>query len=197
VFLVALSGCSSAPSRIISPDVDAAEAAAAAVKKYDRDSDGRLNESELSACPSLAHALAGYDADADKALTAAEIEAGVARWTEQKTGAITLPFYVTMDGRPLAGANIRIVPEDFLQGAVKPASATSNNAGSGFLGMSKEDRPANAPNLPLVQPGLYRVEITHPAVSLPAKYNTETTLGLETSIAGQNPSGVTWSLTSK
>ena len=32
-----------------------------------------------------------------------------------------------------------------------------------------------------MQPGLYRVEITHPTVTLPAKYNTETTLGREVS----------------
>jgi hypothetical protein len=49
----------------------------------------------------------------------------------------------------------------------------------------------------VIQPGLYRVEITHPTVNVPAKYNSESTLGIEAAIAGQNPAGVTWSLTSK
>lgn len=194
---VVLGGCSGAPGRVSPPDVDAADAAAAAVEQFDRDSDGRLNQSELAACPSLAHALPAYDADGDGALTEAEIESGVAGWSERKIGAITLPFHVSLDGRPLAGAEIKLTPEPFLQGAVKPAAAVANGAGAGFIAMSEDDRPANAPKLPLVQPGLYRVEITHPSRKVPAKYNSSTMLGLEAAVAGQNPSGATWSLTSQ
>jgi len=52
-------------------------------------------------------------------------------------------------------------------------------------------------NLPVIQPGLYLVEITHPSIAIPAEYNTASTLGLEAGVAGQNPSGVTWELQSK
>jgi hypothetical protein len=63
--------------------------------------------------------------------------------------------------------------------------------------MAAEDRPKNAPNMPLVQPGIYRVEITHPSVKIPAKYNTETTLGIEITSASPGPEGAIWSLTNK
>jgi len=49
----------------------------------------------------------------------------------------------------------------------------------------------------LVQPGLYSVQITHPTRKVPAKFNTATTLGLEAGVAGQNPNGISWNLTSK
>jgi hypothetical protein len=103
-----------------------------------------------------------------------------------------------LDGRPLEGAEIKLVPAPFLGDAVKPARGVSEPGGVGVLNMAPEDRPENAPkNVAIIQPGLYNVEITHPTVSVPAKYNTQSTLGLEASIAGQNPAGVTWSLTSK
>jgi hypothetical protein len=50
--------------------------------------------------------------------------------------------------------------------------------------MEDEHRPKNAPHVTgLIRPGLYRVEITHPSIPVPARYNTETTLGAEVSEA--------------
>ena len=72
-----------------------------------------------------------------------------------------------------------LIPEDFFGGAIKPATGTSGPGGRGYLGVAPEDLPENTTSLPLTQPGLYRVEITHPSVRIPAKYNTETTLGIE------------------
>ena len=55
--------------------------------------------------------------------------------------------------------------------------------------MAAEDRPRNAPNIPLMQPGLYHVEITHPSTKIPAKYNTQTTLGIEITSGNPGPEG--------
>jgi hypothetical protein len=63
--------------------------------------------------------------------------------------------------------------------------------------MSPDDMPKNAPKMPLVQPGLYSVEITHPSTKIPAKYNTATTLGIEVSSASPGPEGAVWNLTTK
>jgi len=62
--------------------------------------------------------------------------------------------------------------------------------------MASEDRPADAPPRPLVQPGLYRVEITHPSITIPARYNVKTTLGLEVASYTITPAGSVWELTS-
>ena len=70
-------------------------------------------------------------------------------------------------------------------------SGTADKGGAGMLGWKLEDRPANAPPLPLAPPGLYRVEITHPDREIPAKFNSRSTLGLETTVAARNPAGGT------
>ena len=78
------------------------------------------------------------------------------------------------------------------------AAGTADGSGGGSVEVAAENRPSNFPqNLPVMQPGLYLVEITHPTVAIPTVYNSASTLGLEAGIAGQNPSGVTWELQSK
>ena len=88
-----------------------------------------------------------------------------------------------------------MTPEPFLEGAIAPATGEAKRGGNGFLGMAREDLPHNAPNLPLVQPGLYRVEITHPSQQIPPKYNSSTKLGLEVAQDSIMPEGVVWALT--
>ena len=190
-----IAGCSSRPGRVASPDVDASAAAAAAMEQFDANSNGDLNSDELAACPALAHALPRYDSDGDKSLDVAEIEAGIARWAESELGATPLTFRVQLDGRPLDGAKVKLVPEGFLKGSIQPAAGEAGRGGHGMLGMSPEDRPDNAPNMPLVQPGLYSVEITHSSKRIPAKYNTSTMLGLEVARDSVAPEGVLWTLT--
>ena len=191
-------GCSGGPGRIATPDVDADDAASQAIELYDKNADARLDASELAACPSLNAALPMYDADKDGSLAEAEIAAGIGSWAASGAGAIPLPFRVTLDGKPLAGAQLKLTPAPFLGDAVKPALGEADAAGGGTFTMAPEDRPANVPkSLPVMQPGLYRVEITHPTVQVPAKYNVETTLGVESAMASQNPAGVNWALTTK
>ena len=103
-----------------------------------------------------------------------------------------------MDGRPLSGAEVKLIPAPFLNGAIQPAGGIGDATGSGSLEVAADDRPPNFPkNLAVMQPGLYLVEITHPSISIPSIYNTESTLGLEAGVAGQNPGGVVWELQSK
>jgi len=195
--LIVAVGCNSGPTRLAVSKVDADKAANLVMERYDRDGDGILNSEELKDCPSLAFALDAYDTDNDGTLSRDEIVAGINRWAASRKAAFSLPFQVQLDGRPVNGAVVKLVPEDFLSGAIKPASGVADEGGSGFLDLAPEDRPANAPRMPMVPPGLYRVEITHPTISIPARYNANTTLGVETSIASQRPGGVTWNLSSR
>jgi hypothetical protein len=190
-------GCSGRPSRVAAPTVNAADAAQSAMELYDRNTDGILDSEELLASPPLVNAMSAYDTDHNGALSKAELVSGIESWSRRGVGATAVPFSVRLDGKPLKGAEIKLTPAPFLNGAVAPAAGTSDESGAGSLQITG-DRPANVPaNLPLIQPGLYLVEITHPTISIPDAYNKASTLGLEAGVAGQNPAGVVWELSSK
>lgn len=195
VLLALVTGCSGRPGRVATPGVDADDAAQAALELYDKNGNAELDGSELAASPSLMNALPAYDGNKDGSLSQAELVAGMQRWSQRGIGALSLPFIVRLNGRPLEGAQIKLIPEPFLADALKPASGVSDGSGAGSLSIAEADRPSGFPkNLPVMQPGLYRVEITHPTVAVPPAYNTSTTLGIEAGTAGQNPLGVTWDL---
>jgi len=199
VFVLCLlsAGCSGAPGRVSVPNVDPDQAAKLALQELDQNGDSVLQSEELEACPPLVHAMKVYDADQDGKLTEDELVAGISRWASARTGAILLPFRAQLDGRPLAGAEVKLIPVSFLEDMIKPAQGTADERGAGVLELSPEDRPRNAPQMPLVPPGLYRVEITHPSTEIPARFNSQSEIGLETSVAALNPAGVFWNLRSK
>lgn len=195
---IMFAGCSGRPGRISTPGVNPSNAAQEALELYDKDSDGQINAEELAASPPLLNALAAYDADKNGSLSQDELVTGMESWSQRGIGAMSLPFTVRLDGRPLEGAQVKLVPAPFMGGSIQPASGVADNLGAGSLEIANENRPSGFPkNLPVMQPGLYLVEIKHPTISIPEVYNTSTTLGLEAGLAGQNPSGVTWDLQSK
>jgi hypothetical protein len=192
-----VSGCSRGPGAIRPPDVDADAAAAEAIELYDKSGDGQLAKEEWSASPALAAVAPSYDKNADGILVDDEIAEGIGAWKQSGVGARAVPFVVQWNGRPLAGATVKLVPAPFLAEALKGASGETSPSGAGQLSVAPEDRPRNAPNIPLMQPGLYHVQITHPTTKIPAKYNTETTLGIEISRGKPGTEGAVWSLSAK
>ena len=195
--MVFLAGCNRGPGAIPPPDVDADEAAEAAIELHDGDGDGQLSKDEWSKSPALLFVAAPYDTNHDGALSADEIGSGIDIWKRTGVGVRFVPFAVQWNGRPLPGATVRLVPAPFLGESIKAATGETNQSGSGQLNLATEDRPKNAPNIALMQPGLYQVEITHPSVKIPAKYNTQTTLGIEITGTFPGPEGVVWSLSAK
>ncbi len=149
------------------------------------------------ASPDLAAAANQYDKNGDGELTVDEIASGIAAWQKTGVGARSLPFGIRLNDQPLAGATVQLVPAAFLGDGMKEASGRTNAGGSGQFNMKPEDRPKNAPNMPLMQPGLYHVVITHPTIKIPAKYNSATTLGIEVTSSNPGLEGVKWSLSSK
>jgi hypothetical protein len=192
-----IGGCSSRPSAIRPPSIDPDDAAATAIEMYDRSGDGSLSKDEWSQAPELAAVAAQYDTTGDGALAADEIAEGIRIWQEGPVGARAVSFKVSFNGRALPGATVRLIPAEYLDDAVKGASGQSGQGGSGKLRLAPEDLPENAPNMALMQPGLYRVEITHPSVRIPEKYNSQTTLGIEISGSNPGPQGITWHLSAK
>jgi hypothetical protein len=192
LLLVVFAGCSGRPGRVRPPKVDADAAATKAIEQLDKDANGQLSEAELQAAPGLLSAKERYDADHSGALSQEEIAAGIRRWSEGKFGAAAVAYTVQLDGRPLPGAQVKAIPEAFLGDAIKPATGVE-----GYLAVAPEDRPPNAPKLPLILPGLYRIEITHPTAKIPAKYNSQTTLGLEVSADLSFDQAILWQLKSR
>lgn len=197
VGIVIVAGCSSRPSALLPPKVNANSAASAAVEQFDRNGDGQLAKDEWTASPELAAVAEKYDTNKDGILTSAEIAAGIGAWQNSGMGMRSVPFSVRLNGQALSGAQVRLVPAAFLGGNVKEAIGETSQGGAGQMDLRPEDKPSNAPKMALMQPGLYRVEITHPTAKIPAKYNTATTLGIEITSSNPDPKGVVWSLDTK
>jgi hypothetical protein len=80
----------------------------------------------------------------------------------------------------LEGANVKLVPEQFLGDVAIGASGTSNPAGMVVPSIAEADYPAGQRYLRgMVYPAVYRVEVTHPRKSIPPRYNTQSILGVE------------------
>jgi hypothetical protein len=185
------SGCSSGPKTLAAPKYDPASIADAALRDYDRNGNGTLEAAELDACPGLKAALGGIDTDRDGKLSRDEL---VARFSAyHSAGTISVPITVTLDGAPLADANLTFTPEACMGATVKTMTAKCDESGAvgsyaigdtGYAGLNA---------------GLYRVAITKPDASghetLPARYNAQTTLGCEV-FGGRGSSGINFKLTS-
>lgn len=121
-----------------------------------------------------------YDKDGNGAVSQEEIEEQLKQLISSRVGVTTLRIEVRMNGRPLPGAQVKIVPESYLGDDVKVAWGTTNPRGTATMDIRDEDSPASEQGLLGVHYGTYKVEVTHPEVSIPEKYNTKTTLGYET-----------------
>jgi hypothetical protein len=177
---VCAGGCSRRPARVPTPSIDARAAGQAAVKKLDADGDGGVADAELKQSPALMQKRKEIDLDHDGCLTADEIEQRIQAWQRTRVGFITgYKCRVLLDGKPMAGASIQLVPEDFLDGAVKAASGTVDSAGIAPLAIAPDELPEDLRGLNGVQFGMYRVKITHPTRSLPERYVSGAELGCE------------------
>jgi len=176
-----IASCSHGPGRVDQPTIDASSAGSMAMEQYDTNQDGKVAGDELEKAPALKSALARLDTDGDNGVSADEVAVRIDAWKKTQIGLMSFAFKVTLDGVPLTDATVTFEPETFLGSEIKRASGTTNRVGSGSGTIAKEDRPT--PDTPSgMQLGLYKVKISKLAggkEAIPAKYNTETTLGQE------------------
>jgi len=177
---VLVAGCSSGPSALRPPELDPAAAAEEALSMYDTNQDGKLDSEELKSCPGLLAAIKSYDVDNDGMISQEEIAARLAKFVERGIALSRLSATVKLDKRPLAEATIRLVPEPYLGEEIMVATGTTRGRGSASMAVPDADLPENQKGIRGIHGGTYRVEITHPSVEIPEKYNTQTTLGYET-----------------
>jgi hypothetical protein len=173
--LVLVLGCGPArPARVVAPPLDVAAISAGLLAKGDANRNGRIEAAELGRVPALAEGLAIVDTDGDKAISAAEITGWLDRVVESKVAVTSVPISVKHKGKPVAGAVVKFIPEPFMGSSCKPAEGTTDKHGQANITIPGAQFPG-------VNCGVYRVEITGKGSDgkpLPAKYNTETTLGI-------------------
>ena len=83
---------------------------------------------------------------------------------------------VTLNGRPLTGATVRLRPIEMLGDTLPSAEGITDQQGSVRPSIDAV-LPEDFRETSLVYTGLYRVEITHPRTQLASRYNTATELG--------------------
>ncbi|MGD0900667.1 MAG: hypothetical protein ABR915_22775 [Thermoguttaceae bacterium] len=173
--VVAAGGCWDSPPPRVLPRAIAPDAAQKALELYDANHDGFLDAQELEKVPGLKAAMKRADLNHDGKLSAEEIKARIESWQSGGVGRMSVPCTVTYNGEPLAGAQVTLEPESFLGGDLKAGTGTTNASGQAMIAAA----PSGANDAPGMSPGFYRVRITKSGQAIPARYNTETTLGLE------------------
>lgn len=171
-------GCDRGAPPVEAPPWDVEGITDKAMAQCDDNSDGLLTETELKNAPGLGYALPVLDTDGDKKLSRDEVRKRFQAYLDSKMGIQGFNCFVLLrNGRPLHDAEIRLVPEPFLEGIIEPAEGYIVDEQSGAADFTTP----NEDNLFGVRSGMYRVEVTSPSIKIGKKYNEETILGVEIS----------------
>ncbi len=155
------------------PSIDAKAAGAAAIAEYDTNHDGAISGAELDKSPALKAALKHYDTAGDGKVTADTISSRIGEWQKSKAAVVNVGVVIRLDGQPLRGASVILEPEKFLGPSVREAKGTTNAQGVASMSIAGKHGASF---------GLYRVLVSQTdggKESIPARYNTNTELGLE------------------
>jgi hypothetical protein len=175
---IIIAGCMREPPPVKMISVDASAAGTNAIKDYDSNKDGKISGAEFDKVPALREGLPqGFNTTKEKGVTADMITERIKKWQDvYKTGLMgSQSCQVTLAGKPLVGAEIKYVPEGFLGSNMPVCSGTTGPDGIASISVpvAEPTDPHGAP------PGWYKVQITKAGENIPAKYNTQTTLGVE------------------
>jgi len=155
-------GCGpSRPARIIAPPLDPAAVSAAAAANLDK-------------LPAIVFSRVVLDTDKDKKVSQAELLKWLEEVRDSKVAITNISVQVSHKGKPLANAEVKLVPEACMGGAIKEASGKTDQSGISMVTIPGGEYPG-------VNCGLYRVEITgngNDGKPLAAKYNAQSTLGV-------------------
>src|ERR1051326_881830 len=138
IFLACVAFCSllgCGGGRVSPPYINATQAAAAAIEHYDTNGDGVITGAELDKAPGLRASRANHNGR----ITADDITERINRWQSDRVGLISFQTQVTLNGRPLGGATVRLVPEEFLAPPLKPAEGTTDENGVTIVSMKADE----------------------------------------------------------
>lgn len=185
--LTMTAGCGDEVARIGMPPFQPKEIARAVLSELDGNGDSVLSASEFELSPGLNSSVSVFDGNGDGELSEDELVAEFQNWLNERTGLISLRCEVSHHGKPLAGATVRMIPEPFLEGVLPVAIGVTDAMGMTQISCEAEHLPKTLKSMRAMKPGVYRIEVTHPEVPLPAKYNMETTLGRSVSLHNSYP----------
>lgn len=175
--------------------VDPTAAASAAIVAWDKDANQQLDPAELVAAPGLRAALGAVDADRNGAITADELRNRLQALQGLPRTNTSFMVRVLYKGKPLSGATVRLIPEEYLRPNVLTASGLTNQNGAchpliDHDGWTEQQRQSYG-----LECGMYRVEITHPQVKLSARYHAQTELGVDVALdTGRSGEGATFEI---
>ena len=138
--LALLTGCNDS-RRIEPPAFDADSAANKAFADYDKNRDGFLDAKELESCPALQGALKRLDKDGDGRLSRAELLARLEEFEDSRVGLYVTTVKVQLDGKPLAGATVELEPEPFMGPTFNAVRATTDDGGRAMPKSAQGDVP--------------------------------------------------------
>ena len=165
---------------------DAAAVTAQAMQQLDADADGQLNNTELKQAPGLRRSRRDIDSDRDGRISAAELQARFQSYIDQRLAILPYPIEVRLRGAPLTDATIELTPESFLEGVIEPATGKTDQYGVARPSIELDDEIARRGTTGF-RSGVYRVKVSKKDGSgdelMPAKYNTDSNLGLEVNMS--------------
>lgn len=173
-------GCSGHSGRLSPPNIDAAAAAAKLIAQYDTSKNSAIDGAELDRVPAVKSALSKYDPNGDRQVSADEIAARIELWQIVPVASMPISCTVRRGSRPLPNAKVVLEPEAPFAGQLLRAEGTTDSGGFAQLAIHPDGEQRQSVNG--VQCGLYKVRITASlggGRELPAKYNTNTQLGME------------------
>ena len=179
--LLVATGCGIGPVAIPPVNVNINRVAAELLAEYDSNKNGALSRSELAAMPPLAECLSRCRRNGNDEITEDELRATLKRIFDPRTAVVSASCVVRRNGQPFAGAEVRFVPLPIFKDVLPVGSGVTDVNGYAMIAAAAKDLPSAAPKVALMTPGLYLVEVTHPSVQIPEKYNRQTVLGKEIS----------------
>lgn len=167
-------GCSGRPARVVAPRIDPAAVTEAVFQAADEDRDGGLRAGELKIVPGIAAATERLDGDGDGAVSREELSRWLTAVRDTRVAITRIEMTITQRRRPLANAQVRLVPEPFMGGEVREAEGSTDAEGVVVVTIPGAKYPG-------VHCGLYRLTITgtgNEGKPLGARFAAASTLGV-------------------
>lgn len=172
-------GCSSGPAALPPVDVDIPKLTRQLMETYDKDKNGRLSREELA---SFVPTAESYQSLRKQDVSSDDLEQYLTRVFDRRIGLVSATCVVKRKGQILAGAEVRLVPIPPLSNVLPIGQGVTDAYGGVMFSAPREKLPAATQRVEgVMPPGLYLVEVTHPKIKIPEKYNTQTELRLELS----------------